>query len=284
MKPGIYRSLPAEQYHGSPGCHYSTLKHARRSLAHAREQVLHPSEPTAAQLFGTAFHAAALQPVYFASAYAQPPTTEDEALRNKDGTPSKRTKEGQAIWAAWGAEHHGATVVSRDDYAALSGMVAAVVAHPLALALLAASGDTEVALYWQDPEHGTAMRGRLDVLCDHDGTTVVDLKETRDASPGAFARDVARYDYHLQAAMYLDGLAALAGERRRRFLWVAVERERPYGVAVYEPTPEALEQGWRDYRWLLARWAEAERTGEWPSYPVGAQQLHLPPWAMTREL
>ena len=80
-----------------------------------------------------------------------------------------------------------------------------------------------------------------------------------------------------QAAWYLDGLATLA-PRRRRFLWLAVEKRPPHCVRVLEPEEPDLEEGRRQYRRALDAYADSMRTGEWPGYPVGIDPINLPRW------
>ena len=74
VKPGIYDNITNEQYHGGPGESKSLLDLVRRSPVHylARKIAANenkPSEPTAAQRIGTAFHALLLEPHVFVQSY-----------------------------------------------------------------------------------------------------------------------------------------------------------------------------------------------------------------------
>jgi hypothetical protein len=42
---------------------------------------------------------------------------------------------------------------------------------------------------------------------------------------------------------------------------------------------DVLEAARRENRRLLNRYAECKRTGIWPGYPAGIQQINLPRWA-----
>lgn len=79
MKPGIYRSISNENYHGGPGVSKSGLDLIARSPAHfhAAMTSANDNESTAAQQLGTAFHALVLEPAEFAKQYTL-------ALRQQD--------------------------------------------------------------------------------------------------------------------------------------------------------------------------------------------------------
>ncbi|MDD5297379.1 MAG: PD-(D/E)XK nuclease-like domain-containing protein [Rhodocyclaceae bacterium] len=66
MVPG----LPAEQYHGDMAVGHSGLVRIMRSPAHFQEYVSNPPVPTPAMAFGTAVHAAILEPKEFGDQYA----------------------------------------------------------------------------------------------------------------------------------------------------------------------------------------------------------------------
>jgi hypothetical protein len=103
--------------------------------------------------------------------------------------------------------------------------------------------------------------------------TVIDLKSTVDASPAGFARAVARYSYHVQAAHYM------AGTKCDRFLFVAFEKTAPYACAVYELDADAIARG-RDLReHALETLASCIELGVWPGYATEVQVLELPRWA-----
>lgn len=73
MKPGIYRGLPNDLYHGGPGISKSGLDLIRKSPAHYRAVVTADNDnarkPTPAQALGTALHALVLEPQEFARTY-----------------------------------------------------------------------------------------------------------------------------------------------------------------------------------------------------------------------
>lgn len=268
---GIFFGVPFAVYAATPGANHSTLKVFERSARHAREEIVHPSDETEAQHFGSAFHAAVLEPERFATEYVKAPKVD------------RRTKAGREAWAAFEAEFSEREFLREDEWEVAMRMQASAWADPTVRELLSGTGLNEVVVVWDDPITGVRCKARIDRLTTlASWSTVVDLKSTRDASAWAFSRDAAKYGYHTAAAHYLNGVDALA-PRERKHLIVALEKERPFAVAVYELDGLALEQGRNDCERWLRMWAEAERTGVWPGYPPGVQSLGLPRWAIKTE-
>jgi len=110
----------------------------------------------------------------------------------------------------------------------------------------------------------------------------IDLKTTVDASPRGFAREIARMDYHAQAGWYTLGLERVFGAPHR-WLWIAVEKEAPYAVAVYELAHDDLMLGRETALRWLEQWRACERSGIWPGYGDAIQSIQLPAWARASE-
>jgi exodeoxyribonuclease VIII len=236
---------------------YSTLSKFDRTPAHARYAMQHPSAPTAAMERGTALHMAVLEPDRFDAEVATTPRID------------RRTKEGKAAWAKFQAENIGKVLLDEDDHAACLAM----------RDMLRGPGYCEVGAIWEDPTTGQACKALIDRMGQHDGWTyLVDLKKTRDASSRGFARTVASYGYHAQAAMIVDGCDVLS-PRDRRFAWIAVEEEPPHCVAVYDAPLMLLSLGREKWRRWLDAYIESQRTQTWGGYPAEIRPLELPKWA-----
>jgi hypothetical protein len=81
--------------------------------------------------------------------------------------------------------------------------------------------------------------------------------------------------YQLQAAHYLAGTLA------KRFIFVAVEKNYPFGIGVYELDAEALIHGSIARHNALQRIQDCRAIGEWGhGYTDGIQTLQLPGWAL----
>ena len=269
--PGCHRGVPFEEYHSWPYANASRLKlFHRRTPAHARYDMTHPSGPSAALALGAATHQLILEgPEVFKAQNLIVPKLD------------KRTRDGKAAWAAFELEANGRTLLLESEHARALGMISAIWAHPDASSILSGSGAggklNEVSLVWD--EDGVRCKARIDALRMIGAHPyAVDLKTTEDASREAFSKQLANLDYHLQAGFYARGLRSCF-HLDHFFSFVCVESSPPYEVRCWKLDPEDADLGERVAVELLMRWAECERTGLWPGYPLGLEMISLPAWA-----
>ena len=266
-KPGLYRDVPSEVYHSWDAVSASLLADLRRfPPAQVRWNMLHPSAPTPAMRFGSALHAALLEPDTFDERYVRAPDVD------------RRTKAGKEAWAAVEAE--GRTVLSFDDMIRIDGMRSAAMAHPIVRRLLEGVGVNEASLVWQDPIHDLPCKLRVDRLVQLDGRSfVIDFKSTADVSPAAFSRTIENLAYHIRAAWYLRGLREVA-TAEREYLWIAQDKGEPYLPAVYQIDPDDLAEGAGDCARLLAFYAHCRASDVWPGYTEDQAEIcQRPRWA-----
>lgn len=274
MKPpaiGLHFDVPEAVYRSWPAVCQSDLGPiaSGKTLAHAREAIMNPKEPTPAMELGTAVHRAILEPSLFEEEFAVWPGAD------------RRTKAGKAKWLEFTVENAGKGILEKGDFDHCCAMRDSAWRHAGVAALLTARKASELCVVWEDPETELLCKGRIDVLTtDGDWTVVADIKTTTDASEKGFAKAIANYGYHRQAAFYLDGLDALQ-PRARVFYFLAIEKEAPHCAAVYELDYESLEHGRREIHDALAKWKQAEESGVWPGYPTEVKTLELPRWAMS---
>lgn len=138
----------------------------------------------------------------------------------------------------------------------------------------------EPSAYWRDPETGVLCRARPD-LYRADLKIILDVKSTIDASPKGFAKSIVNYGYHGQEAHYSDGMRHI-GLEVEAFVFLAFEKESPYAKAIYELPPSIVEEGRQIIRESLNTYAQCERSGIWPAYAEGVQELTFPRWAYTK--
>lgn len=264
INAGLITGISNEYYHASLGVSKSQLDQLAKSPAHYLDSLKTPRKETPAMRLGTLFHGLILEPERIKIAPAP--------------VCDKRTKEGKAVWERFCLENQGAEVVTAEEAEQLAGMVQAVRRHPAAFRLLySCNGVAEGSAWWIDRQSGELCRCRPDYLRD-DGV-IVDLKTTEDASPEAFSRSIAKYGYHRQAAMYLDGLDAATGNRPSGFVFVCVEKKSPYAVSVYQLDMQGEEAGRVQYRSLLMTLADCKCSGKWPAYSDRIETISLPSWS-----
>lgn len=254
----------------------SGLDLVARSPLHYRAKYLapdrQPQKESPALLLGSAIHSAVLEPDSFAADYCAAIACD------------RRTSDGKKQWADFLAANAGKTVLDREQLETVLGIRQAIRNHSTASRLLDLSlGQVEGVLHADIPVDGEVAlvlaKSRMDYLRTS-GEFIADIKSTEDASPNAFARSIANYRYHVQAAYYLDMFAFLGVEPPKRFVFIAVEKSAPYAVAVYYLTAEDIAVGREVYRENLAAYAACMRTGIWAGYPEKPQAINLPTWAL----
>lgn len=263
MYQGVELGVPDPDYRAAPGFSQSEMKEFSRSPAHYRALKENPRPTTAARRLGQLSHLAVFEPDSLETVCAVAPVVD------------KRTKDGKAAWAAFEESHRDRFIVSEDEFDLARFIRDAVHVHPVAQEYLQA-GFAEVSVWAQCPETEVLCKGRLDWLTG-DGV-ILDLKTTEDAGHDAFARSVASFKHHWQAAHYTQ-LLRDAGHAAGEFLFIAVEKAPPFGVAVYKLEPEDMDRARNERRILLQRFAECLATDCWPCYDPLPTRLSLPGWS-----
>jgi len=250
----IICNMPASIYHSTRALSKSGLDQFRKSPAHFRawQDGTTKNESSPALEFGTAVHMAILEPELFAKSYAV-------------FTGDRRTKDGKAAYEAVIAS--GKIPLNQEQWDNITGAAAAVHAHPAAAPLLNGI-QTEVSCF--DNWMGVKVKARIDGLGKD---YIIDVKTTQDASPVAFGKSCAQFRYHVQAAWY----QRITGVNR--FIFIAVEKEAPYGVACYELDEQAISLGHIIIEEQLRTYVECEQLNSWPCYSSHIQSLSLPAWA-----
>lgn len=267
--------LTSEEYHGNKNVvGHSGLVKITRSPAHFQNYLANPPEPTPAMAFGTAVHAAILEPDIFGTEFVVTPKFD------------RRTKDGKAAAESWEAENAGKAAVSVDQMVAINSMMSRVSDHAGAAKLLF-SGSAELSGFWVDADSGIACKCRPDWLRESDGipTGIVDVKTCCDASTEGFSRAMATFGYDLQAAFYQDGIKAITG-LTLPFYFVAIEKDAPHAVAVYKASDDVIEVGRAKYRGALQLLKWCRENDRWPAYqPNGEIEIiNLPRWASNFDL
>jgi len=236
----IYTRTSREEYDRLEGVNHSTLKLMGKSPAHYKAALDRKSKSTPAMRFGSIVHGTLLEPLL-------------EHYVERPAGMSFTTKEGKE----WKAKQT-LPILSEDEAVDVQRIFQSVWRHDAAKNLLIKS-EHEVSAqeYYQDS--GILLKGRLDMLCIQD-EWVIDLKTTDDASDLAFAYSCKKYGYFEQAAFYVDLV------RAKKFFFIAVEKEAPYAVNVFECDTQAIAMGRMIYRENLRRLKECQEANDFPAY------------------
>lgn len=260
---GVYHGMPAQDYHAIDALSASGAKHLLRSPAHYLAQKEKPMEPTPSMRLGTAVHTMILEPEKADIEIARAPKVD------------RRTKVGKETIELFERENAGKLILDADAYDKAAAIADAVYNHPEARALMS-DGQAEVSMLWK-AYNGIPCKARFDY---YKGDGIIDIKTTQDASPDGFARNIAAFKYHMQAAHYLQGYREVTGWDADHFTFIAVESEPPYAVAIYRLDDASLMSG----RMLMERAAQAFRKAntpeEWKGYLRDVQTISVPSWAL----
>ena len=159
-------------------------------------------------------------------------------------------------------------------------MAESVHKHPAAKELLK-SGQPEMSFFWWDKLSEQMCKCRPDWFCEDCGI-IVDLKTCQDASPEGFGKAIYNLGYHIQAAWYLKGVNQFS--KATRFIFIAVEKESPHLVGVYELDFVSQVAGEDAAAELLARYVVCKNSDSWPGYGDEIQEISLPYYALPEDM
>lgn len=292
--PGVYSGMPFREYLALPYASNSQLTHLLRSPLHLKAYREEPLPETKALKAGRAIHAAVLEPELFERDYVA--GGQCAATTSKGGRCSRGATvvvRGGGLLCSQHAngevEDDSRIVLSDADRAMCLRLRDVLAEHPTASRLLAAPGQVEVSVVWDDPATGVRCKGRWDkYIPGLAGGTIVDLKSCTDARPHKFERSIVDYGYARQAMLYLMAARAL-DMPAKHYVLLAAEKDVPHGIMVYRLSGEALggtpgpgEEAYyvaRQVRGLLRRYDECTRTNDYPGYPTDVRDVSLPDWA-----
>lgn len=271
--PGLY-ALTANEYHADP-CPKPSLNHTIAKIIHDKSPLhaykAHPrlgneaERPVRIMDIGTAVHAMAIGV---------------GATLAKLDFKDYRTKAAQQARDALLAS--GVTPLLAPDYDLVQSM-----APPMRDAIEHVAG-AKIDLLCRETV-AVAVEGHVWSRCMVDVMTpdmrlLIDAKTTRSANPDEFAKMV-RNDYATAVAFYFQTLDLLdpEGAGKRRFVFIAQERDCPEAITYHELDPAQLEIADAQMRRARLRWALCSHTNTWPSYDRGPYKVSPRMWDLEQE-
>lgn len=271
--------MTEQEYRDSARLNASGLKELYRSPAHYKYWLENPPETTPAMEFGKAVHMSILEPTMFAEKYMC--LNDAEIVSNIGGGNPRATNKYKDWKANLLLDNPGKIMLKDDDFMRALDITVAVRAHKIAGKLLAEPGEAEKSIEWEYPNWGTPMKSRLDKLTD--SGIIVDVKTCQDARPTAFSRDIWNYLYHIQAGCYVQAVEETTGEICK-YIFVVVEKDPPFGVAVYNLAEATIELGMSEVQRLVAEHDYCTQHNVWPAYKEELREIALPGWAQVTEV
>lgn len=271
---GLILNMPRSDYEKVQAMNFSTLKNGLESMRQLKWSIGHPKERTDDMLVGCAWHLAVFEPGDF-----------DKRIKVFEGK-TRRGAEWDAVELAASKINGYALTLKQHDL--VLSMAQCLTENAQARSLLQCQGKGEQTIQWIDLETGITLKGIIDRLCtvEYSGLSqpfVIDGKTTASLDERSIKQIVIENAYHMQAAMYLDGLNTIA-ECPRRFAWIFQEKEPSFDAVVYEPSDDLLALGRQQYRRLLKEYSECLHANKWPGRQNLSESdaitiLETPTWA-----
>ena len=270
-KIGIFSDVSNVDYHADKETYSSSTVRRMDVPARARYYLDNPVEYKEPYRIGSAIHKYVLEREQFDFEFStgldcprrskadKHAWTEWFCAHGADG--DRITTHPAAKWNELYKRETGLHIVTPEEIKMIADMAALIMADNDARALLE-NGQAEQSIYWIDDETGLSLRCRPDFL----SAVTTDLKSCTDASEWPVRNEIKRRKYHVQAAMYADGVYQVTGEYRP-FVLLFIEKTPPYLCAVYRIDDKSAEQGWDLYRQYLRTLAECLKTDTWPGIP-----------------
>ncbi len=267
---GIYKNLPNEVYHASQGLSNSKMKyllpsHCPKEFWYEELSGLAQKKESPAFDIGTAVHTLVFEPLEFTSRFYC-----------VQEMPKRNTTIGKAAYESVMQKSYGKIILDGDDRKLVVAMADSVKSHAMWKSVKGdKSGCVEDSIAWNDEESGVLLRSRPDFYTDD---IIIDLKTTRDSSPGSFQKSVVDYAYHRQAALAIDGLNKLTGREYKNVVLFVVDKNPPHLVRCYVLADSAIEQGRYEYKYACKEYKKGIESGSWDSFPEVIEDLDLPQW------
>jgi len=248
---------------------YSGAKQILKSPAHFKAWLTAEQKDTPALKMGRLIHLSALQQEEFQRVVHVQPDLD------------RRTKDGKAAYEAFKADLPAdAEIVDADDMATIQGVTASVQAAFLHLEIDKSLYEAEKPIF--GVYNGVNIKGRLDLITKIRGCEapyIIDVKSCEDASPAAFARDIANYGYHVQQAFY-----STLAETGRNYLIVAVEKKPPFAWRIYSLSEETIKAGQELMDIAVNTYKMSNAFGNWRGYNPDATEISIPKWALNPDV
>lgn len=299
IKNGIHKDIDIDAYHANR-THISatSIKEAKSSLKQFdwHRRGLMPKSDGSHFDFGNAFELALLDKSGFESTVA---ISQDEYWmelanneyrqgrgKGKDYANAKQSARYQAEESKFYSDNADKYIIrpyGKESFDTIEKMLTSCYSDATIKKLIE-NTDYQLSLFWTDEETGLNLKTRPDI-CKTKKNVVVNLKTTNDGSPKAFSKDLAKFDYPLQACVEIKGCVASGlMPQVDNYFWLVVEKVEPFNATIYEFIESDIRSTMMELEYYLNIISKAQKENFYPGYtqqasnPHGILQATLPAW------
>jgi len=278
MEPGIYENMSRDDYQKIEAFHFSGIWRLLKSPAHYKYFLDHPEPPSDAMILGNLVDTLLLEPDFYEARYAVLPET---YVDEKTGEIKKwNLNSGVCKKEKAALETSGKTLIKTDMLITANAMIEQIKQHVEIMRVIEES-KKQVCVVWVDTDTGVKGKGLIDLLSPEG---ITDLKKTFDASPKGFSKHINNYLYHVQGAMYSDGVTANSDGIVLPYQFITVEAEPPYCPAIYQLEENSLLTGREIYKHALKIYKDCVENNSWPGYSQFIETINIPAYAINKVL
>lgn len=290
IENGIHTDISITDYHANK-THISAtgIKYVKKSLSLWNWMQKHPQEKKLHFDFGNAFELALLDRSNFekqvgilqTEAWIQKALKEKPELKIPKSSTCYKAEESKFL-----SENEGKYIIpdtGKQSFEFIEYMLESC--HKDAVIQKLISGtEYQLSLFWTHEETGLNLKTRPDI-CKRKKNVIVNLKTAEDGSPQAFSRELANYDYPLQAAVEIMGcLRTGLMESVDNYFWLVVEKEPPFNATIYEFLQSDMQYAFDELDYCLNKIVRAKDENLYPGYSdradnkYGILTAQIPTW------
>lgn len=280
MTNGIHTDVTIKEYHANR-THISAtqIKRARKSLSEWKWYESHEQESKAHFDFGNAFELALLDKVGFEKEVAIEQTEAWEAaalISNPELKEPGMSKVYKELCDGFRIAHRGKYIIpdiGEQSFMTIEKMLESCIKDSTIQKLISGT-EYQLSLFWTHEETGLNLKTRPDI-CKRKKNVVVNLKTINDGSPKEFSRELAKYDYPIQAAVEIMGcLRTGLMTTVDNYFWLVVEKKPPFNATIYEFDKTDIMWAMDELEFILSRIKKAKDADLFPGYSDRADNEH----------
>lgn len=265
--------IPNEEYHASEGLSRSKIADIIQSPLYYWQMNLNPNRPereeSDSMWFGTALHAALLEPELFKEKY--------KLFAGKGTRSSPEFKEFAKQFDGKKVE-----ILKKNEHEEITNARDSILSHPVASKLLD-GGINERSFYYRDESINETFRFRPDCLSN---LAISDIKKAASVDKHKYEKDAIKFNYPLEAAFYLRYYKLLTGIDLDNFVFISCEIKYPYKVRLYMYEPDDLADYNRIIDDAIDIYLTCKKNNKWPDKEENLmiQKLKIPEYAKYRSV